>query len=302
MKFLILATLVVSASAFLNMPAATPQQTPPANNQLGPSKQMPDMNLVMQMVRQILMLLLPKLMANPSLMASFTGAAAGSPAGVMDFVTGKLATAGPAVGPKSKPMVPPMHAGSPTMGGMGPAAVMAAMGGRPNVFAPAAPAAPAYGAHAHGAGMYMPTGDAFKDMRIAELLRDPTLGFVTDPRVSAYIPPAGAGHYGLSLGDRIKDYIQYSLIRRRAPGRPLSAKENDLLHLIGDPPKEMMMPSYAARYGGAPAGGMGGGGMGMAGMASMAAGMAAMANMNQAMAGMNPAGPAAPGMNPPAVG
>ncbi|KAK7096481.1 uncharacterized protein [Littorina saxatilis] len=275
MKFLILATLVVSASAFLNMPAATPQQTPPANNQLGPSKQMPDMNLVMQMVRQILMLLLPKLMANPSLMASFTG---------------------------GKPMVPPMHAGSPTMGGMGPAAVMAAMGGRPNVFAPAAPAAPAYGAHAHGAGMYMPTGDAFKDMRIAELLRDPTLGFVTDPRVSAYIPPAGAGHYGLSLGDRIKDYIQYSLIRRRAPGRPLSAKENDLLHLIGDPPKEMMMPSYAARYGGAPAGGMGGGGMGMAGMASMAAGMAAMANMNQAMAGMNPAGPAAPGMNPPAVG
>jgi len=227
------------------------------------------MNLVMQMVRQILMLLLPKLMANPSLMASFTG---------------------------GKPMVPPMPAPPAMggMGGMGAAAAMAAMGARPNAFAPAAPA-PAYGANAHGAGMYMPTGDAFKDMRIGELLRDPTLGFVTDPRVSAFIPPPGA-MYGLSLGDRVKDYIQYTLMRRRAPGRPLNLKENDLLHLIGDPPKpHEVMPTYAARYGGVGAAPMGG----MGGMASMAAGMAAMANMNQAMAGMNPA---APGVNPPAVG
>jgi len=90
----------------------------------------------------------------------------------------------------------------------------------------------------------MPTGDAFKEMQMIDLLH--STGMAQNSALAGFIPPRNSP-FGMSLSDNMKDRIQYMLMSK---GNRMTPEENRLLHLIGDPPSMKDMGRLGMRYGG----------------------------------------------------
>lgn len=203
---------------------------------------MPDMGFVMHMVRQILMSLLPKLMANPSLMSAIV--ASGKGPGQPPFPSMGVPSPPPSRAPM--PMGANLAAGPPMGGNPGPMMGGGGGGGGPfaglnsmSIFGPPAQQ-PGRVAPAMGAPGYMPmsSSDAMKDMRLFELLRDPTVGLYRDQYLQQYIP-RGPMPWGWSLPDYLKDHILYAIQRRVTTRGTYTPKEHEIVRLIGDPVEKM---------------------------------------------------------------
>ncbi|XP_076438540.1 uncharacterized protein LOC143277543 [Babylonia areolata] len=227
MRVVVMGTMFLAAASAMFVDPR-PQASGPGVSQTGPSSPfgspMPDMGMVMSMVRQTIKMILPKLMANPGLMAAILSEGNGP---------GKPAVMGPPnsmTGPGTQP------------GPMGGNPVP--MGGNPFGINPSSifnPLPTSQAASAMGGPGYMPTSssDAFKDMRLMQLLRDPAVGLMRDPNISYYIPRGRV--YGWSLPDIAKDQIMFAIQRRGSMRRGLfTPKEKEILSLIGDPAE--MMP------------------------------------------------------------
>jgi len=230
-SFVFLAVFAVSATHAMFFPiptqtsanaqnggTGTQQPATAGGNNNNPFGMFANNPIMMNMFKQLLMSLLPKILANPNIRNLFGGA-----------------PQQPEQTPPSPPanfyQPPPMNMAMPPQR---PPPGPGGYGGGP-------------GGYAGGPG-YMPTGDAFKEIRMIELMNDPALGLINDPYIGNHIPPPGT-MYGLSLSDRLKDHIQYTL-QSRVRTRRLTPQEQELIHLIGDPPGMGPPPMGGGGFGG----------------------------------------------------